>query len=101
MIEAKGRLEILLSQRGLSKKALEFKKNDLERSRKMFEKGVISAKEKEQKEVEFLQARKNYQSEESSISQIRELISNSNRNLKGTTIKNTQNDVRLQKKAIQ
>lgn len=101
VIEAKGRLQILLSQRDLNKKELEFKQNDLERSRKMFDKGVISAKEKEQKEVEYLQAQRSYKSVESSISQIRELISNSNKNLEGTSIKKTQNDVRLQKKAIQ
>ena len=101
VIEAKGRLEILLSQKELNKKELEFKQNDLERSRKMFEKGVISAKEKEQKEVEYLQAQRAYKSVESSISQIRELISSSNRNLEGTSIKKTQNDIRLEKKAIQ
>ena len=101
VIEAKGRLQILLSQKELNKKELEFKQNDLERSRKMFEKGVISAKEKGQKEVEFLQAQQSYKSLESSISQIRELISSSNKNLEGTSIKKTQNDIRLKKKAIQ
>lgn len=101
VIEAKSRLQNSLFQRELNKKELVFKKNDLERSRKMFEKGVISAKEKELKEVEFLQSQRNYQSLESSISQMRELISNSNKNLEGTSIKKTQNDVRLQKKAVQ
>ncbi|CAL2103746.1 HlyD family efflux transporter periplasmic adaptor subunit [Tenacibaculum sp. 190130A14a] len=101
VLEAKGRLQILLSQRELSKKELEIKQNDLERSRKMFEKGVISAKEKGQREVEHLQAERGHKSLETSISQIRELISNSNRNLKGTSIKKTQNDIRLQKRAIQ
>lgn len=101
VIEAKGRLQILLSQKQLNKKELEFKEKDLERSRNMFEKGVISAKEKGQKEIEYLQAQRSYKSLESSISQIRELISNSNKNLEGTSIKKTQNDIRLRKKAIQ
>lgn len=101
VIEAKGRLQILLSQRKLNAKELEFRKQDLERSRKMFKQGVISAKESEQKEVEYLQAQRNYQSNETSISQMRELINNSAKNLEGTSIKKTQNDIRLRKKAIQ
>ncbi|WP_271405884.1 HlyD family secretion protein [Tenacibaculum soleae] len=101
VIEAKGRLQILLSQKELNKKELEFKKIDLNRSKKMFTKGVISAKQKEQKEIDFLQAKRSYKSIEASISQIRELINNSTKNLKGTVIKKTQNDSRLKKKAIQ
>ena len=101
VIEAKGRLQILLSQKNLNLKELEYKKNDLERSRKMFEKGVISAKDKEQKELEFLQAERAYKTLESSISQIRELIGSSKQNIESTSIKKIQNDTRLQKKAIQ
>ena len=101
VIEAKGRLQILLSQKNLNLKELEYKRNDLERSRKMFEKGVISAKDEEQKELEFLQAERAYQTLESSISQIRELIGSSTQNIQSTSIKKIQNDTRLQKKAIQ
>ncbi len=101
VIEVKRRLQIALSQRNLSKKELEIKEQDLERSRKMFEQGVISAKEKEQREVEFLQSQRNNQSNETTISQLRELINNSEKNLEGTSIKKTQNDIRLRKKAIQ
>ena len=101
VIEAKGRLQILISQKELNKKELEFKQIDLDRSKKMFQQGVISAKEKEQKEIEFLQSKRSYKSLESSISQIRELINNSTKNLEGTSIKKTQSDMRLKKKAIQ
>ena len=101
VIEAKARLQNLLSQKELNKKELEIKETDVERSRKMFSQGVISEKEKEQKEIEFLQAKRSYKSLETSISQIRELISNSAKNLEGTSIKKTQNDTRLKKKAIQ
>ena len=101
IIEAKGRLEILLSQRDLNRKELEIKNIDIERSRNMFKEGVISAKEKEQKEIEFLQSKRSYKSVETSISQIRELLGNSNKNLQGTSIKKTQNDTRLKNKAIQ
>ncbi|RZQ51165.1 HlyD family secretion protein, partial [Pseudoalteromonas phenolica] len=72
VIEANGRLQILLSQKEMNKKELEFKKIDLERSKKMFEQGVISAKQKEQKEIEFLQSKRAYKTLESNISQITE-----------------------------
>ncbi|WP_452603206.1 HlyD family efflux transporter periplasmic adaptor subunit [Pontimicrobium sp. MEBiC06410] len=101
VIEAKGRLQILLSQKKLNLKELEYKQNDLERSRTMFAKGVISAKNKEQKELEFLQAERAYKNLEASISQLRELIGNSKQNIENTSIKKIQNDTRLQKKAIQ
>ncbi|WP_299124904.1 HlyD family efflux transporter periplasmic adaptor subunit [uncultured Tenacibaculum sp.] len=101
LIEAKGRLEILISQKEINKKELQFKKKDLERSENLFSQGVISAKEKEQKEVDYLQSERAYKGLENSISQIRELINNSNRNIEGTSIKKTQNDIRFKNKAIQ
>ncbi len=101
IIEAKGRLQNLQYQKELNKKELSFKEKDVERQKNLFDKGVISAKEYEQKQLEFLQAKRAYKSLESSISQIRELISNSQKNLKGTTIKKIQNDTRLLKKALQ
>jgi multidrug efflux pump subunit AcrA (membrane-fusion protein) len=101
LIEAKGRLQILNSQKELNLKELGFKEKDLERQKNLFDKGVISAKELEQKQIEFLQARKTFKSLESSISQIRELISTSNKTLRGTSIEKTQQESRLLKRSVQ
>jgi len=101
IIEAKRRLQILLSQKKLNLKELEYSKHDLNRNRTLYEKGVIAKKQKERKELEYLQAERSFKNLESSISQIRELIENSKKTLKNTSIKKTQNDTRLQKKAIQ
>tara|TARA_R110002051_G_scaffold325669_1_gene430017 strand:- start:496 stop:1782 length:1287 start_codon:yes stop_codon:yes gene_type:complete len=101
LIEAKGRLQILNSQKELNLKEINFKKKDLERHKSLFNKGVISAKEFEQRQIEFLQSEKGFKNLESSISQIRDLISNSNRVLKGTSIEKTQNESRLLKKTVQ
>ncbi|WP_075343760.1 HlyD family secretion protein [Tenacibaculum agarivorans] len=101
VIEAKSRLQNMLYQKELNKKELDFKKKDLDRSRKMFEKGVISEQEKGQKEVEFLQSQRAYRNLDASISQIRELINNSTKNLDDTSIRQTKDDIRLKKKAIQ
>ena len=101
VIEAEARLQNMIYQKELNEKELEFKEKDLERSKIMFENEVIAAQEMEQKEVEFLQAKRAYQGVEASISQIRELINNSKKNLTGTSIKKIQNDLRLKKKAVQ
>ena len=87
IIEAKGRLQNLQYQKELNKKELSFKEKDVERQKNLFEKGVISAKEYEQKQLEFLQAKRAYKSLESSISQIRELISNSQKTYKAQTLR--------------
>ncbi|EGV42830.1 HlyD family efflux transporter periplasmic adaptor subunit [Bizionia argentinensis JUB59] len=101
LIEAKGRLRILYSQKELNSQELEFKEKSLIRQKGLFDKGIISAKDFEQKQIEFLQAQKEFKSVESSISQIRELISNSTKNLRGTSIEKTQQESRLLKQTIQ
>lgn len=101
VIEARRRLQNMLYQKELTEKELEYKKIDLERSKQMFEKGVISAKEMEQREVAFIQSEKNYTSLKASILQIKELINSSSQNLDDTNIKKTQNDRGLQKRAKQ
>ena len=101
IIEAKGRLRTLYSQKELNMRELDFKEKDLNRHKNLFNKGVISAKEFEQKQIGFLQAKKAFKNLESSISQIRELISNSNKTLRGTTIEKTQQESRLLKKTVQ
>jgi len=101
LIEAKGRFQVLKSQKALNLKELKFRKKDLGRQKILFDKGVISAKTYEQKQIEILQAEKSFKSLESSISQTRELINNSQKDLKSTSIEKTLNDSRLLKKTIQ
>tara|TARA_R110001606_G_C15394981_1_gene652096 strand:+ start:4064 stop:5353 length:1290 start_codon:yes stop_codon:yes gene_type:complete len=101
LVEAKGRFQVLKSQKELNLRELKFKQKDLARQKQLFEKGVISAKDYEQKQIEILQAEKSYKSLESSISQTRELINNSQKDLKSTSIEKTLNDTRLLKKTIQ
>ena len=89
LTEGKERLQVLLSQKELSLKELSFKEKNQVREKKLFENGVISAKEYEQKQIEFLQAKKSYKGLESSISQTRELINNSKKTLKWSAIEKT------------
>lgn len=101
VLQAQERLRILITQKEINQKELVYKKAAVDRSRKMYGQGVISKREMDQGEIDYLQAKRTSKSLESSIAQMREVISNSAKNLQGTTIKKTQNDTRLKKKAIQ
>lgn len=99
--ELNRRLTNLQYQKSLNKRELEFKKKDLKRSKSLFDKGVISEKEYEIKQLEYLQAERNYKNMYSSISQLRESISNSKKTSKGTEIARIREEMTLLKNVIQ
>ncbi len=99
--ELKIRLNNLQSQKLLNKRELEFKQKDLKRSKFLFEKGVISEKEYESEQLEYLQSERNYKNMVSSISQLRESISNSKKTSKGTEISLIREEMTLLKNTIQ
>ncbi len=99
--ETKNRLQILISQQKIYKKELVFKEKDLKRNRLLYQKGILSKREIEQKELDFLREQRAYQNLKSSISNLREGISNSNRSLKGNEIKKVQEENRMLKQVIQ
>ena len=99
--ELNRRLNSLLSQRDLNKTELEFKQKDLERSKTLYEKGIISTQDYENKQLEIAQAQRNYKNFESSISQIRESISNAHRTSKGSEINRIKEEMVLLKNVIQ
>ena len=99
--ELNRRLRSLQSQKEINKTELEFKQKDLNRSKSLFEKGVISAQDYENKQLEFAQADRNYKNFESSISQVREGISNAQNNFKGTEINKIKEEMTLLKNVIQ
>ncbi|TXD49769.1 HlyD family secretion protein [Polaribacter sp. IC073] len=99
--ELNRRLINLQSQKSLNKKELEFNQKDLKRSKYLFDKGVISEKEYENKQLEYLQKERSYKNMSSSISQLRESISNSKKTLKGTEISRIREEMTLLKNVIQ
>ncbi|WP_458627507.1 HlyD family secretion protein [Winogradskyella sp. PC D3.3] len=99
--ELKRRLQSLKSQRDINKTELEFNLKDLNRQTTLFEKGVISAQEYENKQLQYAQAERNYKNFEASISQIREGISNANMTSKGTEINRVKEEMTLLKNVIQ
>ena len=99
--ELNRRLSNLISQRDINKRELEFKQKDLQRHKLLFEKGIISELDFDNKQLEVAQAERSYKNFESSISQIRESISNAHKNSKGTEISRTKEEITLLKNVIQ
>jgi len=99
--ELNRRLRNLQSQKSLNKRELEFKQKDLKRSKSLFDKGVISEKEYETKQLEYLQSERNYKNMIADISQLREATSNSQRTSKGTEISRIREEMTLLKNVIQ
>jgi len=95
------RLNSLKAQRDINKTELDFKLKDLERSKSLFEKGIISSQDYDNKQLEIAQAQRNYKNYETSISQIREAISNAQKNSKGTEINREKEEMILLKNVIQ
>lgn len=99
--ELQRRLYNLQAQKELNKKELSFKKKDLERSKSLFNKGVISEKDYELKQLDYLQSERSFKNMNSSISQLRESISNNKKTTKGTEIAKLREDKTLLKNVIQ
>jgi multidrug efflux pump subunit AcrA (membrane-fusion protein) len=99
--ELNSRLNNLIAQRDINKTELDFKLKDLERSKSLFEKGIISSQDYDNKQLEIAQAQRNYKNYETSISQIREAISNAQKNSKGTEINREKEEMILLKNVIQ
>ncbi len=90
--EARSQLHILNSQKTLSEKELILVKKDLDRFETLYTKGAVSKQEYDQKQLEYLQAQRAVKSINSSVSQLRDLINNSSKNLRGTEIRKLQEE---------
>jgi multidrug resistance efflux pump len=99
--ELNTRLNSLKSQRELNRTELEIKRKELQRNQRLYEKGVISAQDFESKQLEYAQAERNFKNFETSISQLKESISNANKTKKGTEITQTREELLMLKNVIQ
>ncbi|MBQ0734116.1 HlyD family secretion protein [Aquimarina celericrescens] len=95
------RQESLRGQKRIARTELDFKKKDFERQKNLFEKGVISAQEFENKKIDLLQAERNYESNNVQLSQINESISAATKTSRGTEINQQKEEVNLRKKVLQ
>lgn len=99
--ELNRRLKSLQSQKAINKTELSFKAKNLERHKVLFDKGVISKQDYENKQLEHAQAKRSYENFESSISQIKESISNAHKNFRDNEINRVKEEMTLLKNVIQ
>ena len=99
--ELRRRLQTSKAQLENNRYELSLKKNKLESNRILYEKGVIAKLEYEDRQIEYAQAQRNFKNFETSISQIRESISNDKTTSKGNKINNTREEIKLLKSVLQ
>jgi multidrug resistance efflux pump len=95
-IQISERLTILQQQKSLNESELQLQKNVVNRYEMLFDKGVISAQDFENKKLGYLQAEKNYRSLLSTISQLRSNLIENSKNSKSTKITATKEEVNLE-----
>lgn len=95
------RISILQRQITIATKELQFKKKELGRFEILFKKGVISAQEFENKQVEYLQQEKNRQSLKSQLSQLNSSVNDLNRSKQNTSVNELKDNVILLQNTIQ
>lgn len=94
------RLKLLNDQKEIGQKELYYKKKELNRYQKLFERGVVSAQEWELKNVEYLQQEKNISNLNSQISQLQSSINELNRSKKTTMLNQSRDDINLFRNVI-
>ncbi len=101
ILELNRQLQNLKSQQRISELELKLKLKDLNRQKVLFEKGVISAQNYENKELEYTRELRNHEKFHSSISQLNEMITNADKLSKTTEINKIKEEVIQLKNVIQ
>ena len=99
--QLKERLLLTQQQYQISKNELQLKKQELERFKKLYDKGVIATQEWESKNLDFLQSEKNVRNISSQLSQMRSSINDLNRNSGNTRINESKDNINLHRNVLQ
>lgn len=99
--EIKKQLSSQISQKGVLESEITLKQSEFNRHKILFEKGVISKQEFEQKQLDLLQTQKSINAMAISISQMREGISNANQNIRTTFINKNKDNTTFLKNLLQ
>lgn len=99
--ELKNRLRNQVTQKSLLEQEFKLKQRDLERDKNLFDKGIISQRDYELKQLDFIQMQKNISAMAISISQMTEAISSANQTLNSTRINEQEDNTRLLKNLLQ
>ena len=99
--ELKTRLRNIEAQYALNHSEIQLKQSDVDRNKRLLDKGVVSQLDYESKQLELLNAKRGLINLEASISQIRESIANASMKVKGTEITRTREDAKLIRSTLQ
>lgn len=100
-VQISARIAILQQQKSLNESELLLQKNDVNRYETLFNKGVISAQDFENKKLSYLQAEKSYRGLLSTISQLKSTLIDNSKNSKSTKINETKEEVNLESNKTQ
>lgn len=99
--QLKQRLLLSKQQFQISQNELKIKKQELERFKILYDKGVIATQEWENKNFEYLQSEKNVRNFSSQLSQMRSSINDLNRNSGNTVINESKDNINLLHNVLQ
>ena len=99
--QLKERLLLIQQQYQISQNELQLKKQELERYRKLYEKGVIATQEWESKSLDFLQTEKNVRNISTQLSQMRSSINDLKRTSGNTRINESKDNINLLRNVLQ
>lgn len=100
-LQIRERLSLLLQQKIINESELQLQKNEVDRYETLFNKGVISAQDFDNKKLGYLQAQKSYKNLLNSISQLKSSLIDNNKNSKGIIINGTKEEVNLESSKMQ
>ncbi|MCZ8330170.1 MAG: HlyD family efflux transporter periplasmic adaptor subunit [Flavobacterium sp.] len=95
------RLSILSQQINIGSKELQLKKKELERFKILFDKGIISAQDWENRQFDYLQQERNQQNLKTQYSQSKSSLNDLNRNKQNTNVSELKDNVVLFQNTIQ
>lgn len=100
-VQISARLDLLQQQKILNQNELQLQKNDLNRYENLFNKGIISVQDFENKKLGYIQAEKSYRSLLSNISQLKSTLNDNFKNSQSTKINGTKEEVNLKSSKTQ
>lgn len=95
------RIKSLEDQKVFDEQKFELTKNEFERNRKLYEKGVLSLNEFETRKLTYLDREKNLNNLDISISQLKQALNDSYQNTRSSQINYQREDTRLYKNLVQ
>lgn len=94
-VQISARLNLLQQQKILNESELQLQKSDLNRYEILFNKGIVSTQDFENKKLGYIQAEKSYRNLLSNISQLKSTLNDNSKNSKSTKISGTKEEVNL------